>query len=44
MHAKLVAEVEKRQWRADTGQEFEDSMGNVLDRKTWEDLAKSGLL
>ena len=44
VHAKLTARVEQRAWRADTGQEFEDSLGNVLDRKTYEDLAKQGLL
>jgi splicing factor 3A subunit 3 len=44
VHSKLVANVEKRQWNPDTGQDFEDSLGNVLDRKTFEDLAKQGLL
>jgi splicing factor 3A subunit 3 len=44
VHAKLVARVEKSQWNAEKGQDFEDSHGNVLDRKTYEDLAKMGYL
>ncbi len=44
VHAKLVARVERAQWNPDKGQDFEDSHGNVLDRKTYEDLAKMGYL
>ena len=39
-----MTQLEQRQWKPEGGQEFEDSLGNVLDRKTWEDLAKQGLL
>ena len=36
---------EKRSaFKADTRVEFEDSEGNVLNRRTYEDLARQGLL
>lgn len=42
--AKLCTSVSKEVFRADADEEFEDSMGNVLNRKTYEDLARHGML
>ncbi|RYE96663.1 MAG: DUF3449 domain-containing protein, partial [Methanobacteriota archaeon] len=44
LYAKLQAEVIAEQFTLDDGEEFEDSMGNVVNRKTYEDLARQGLL
>lgn len=33
-----------QQWEPDAGEQFEDSLGNVLDRRTYEDLSRQGLL
>jgi splicing factor 3A subunit 3 len=44
VHSKLLARLDKAQWNPDKGQDYEDSQGNVLDRKTFEDLAKMGFL
>lgn len=35
---------EKERWKPDTDEEFEDSAGNVVTRKTFEDLQRQGLL
>ena len=40
MHPLLTQE----QYDAEKEEEFEDSEGNVLDRRTFEDLARQGLL
>ena len=42
--AKLKANKEKERWQADREEEFEDSLGNVVTKKTYEDLRKQGLL
>lgn len=34
----------QEQYDAEKEEEFEDSEGNVLDRRTFEDLARQGLL
>ena len=44
LHAKLMASAQKDTWQAEFEEEFEDSEGNVFDKKTYEDLAKQGLL
>lgn len=46
LHAKLKQEAEKSAWKADgpNGEELEDSEGNVLDRATYRDLERQGLL
>jgi hypothetical protein len=36
--------LERSNWKAEAGEEFEDSLGNVLDKKTYNDLLKQGLL
>ena len=41
---RLKNEVQKVEWDPDRDEEFEDSEGNVLNRKTFEDLARQGML
>lgn len=41
---KLKTDKEKASFHNDDQEEFEDSMGNVMNRKTYEDLARQGLL
>ena len=31
-------------WQADNEEEFEDTLGNVVNKKTYEDLRRQGLL
>ena len=33
-----------QRWRADQEEEFEDSTGNVVNRKVYNDLKRQGLL
>jgi splicing factor 3A subunit 3 len=40
----LKAQLTSGAWRPEEGEEFEDSLGNVLDKKTYQDLARQGLL
>mmetsp|Transcript_18773 Transcript_18773/g.27708 ORF Transcript_18773/g.27708 Transcript_18773/m.27708 type:complete len:518 (+) Transcript_18773:90-1643(+) len=44
LFAKLKMSLNGDQWTAEAGEEFEDSEGNVLNRRTYEDLARQGLL
>ena len=44
LHAKLREGREREAWRADADEEFEDTHGNVLNRRTYEDLARAHLL
>ena len=44
LYAKLRVELSTEAWRPDVDEEFEDSHGNVLDRRTFEDLARANLL
>ena len=44
LHAKLQGAMKEEQFAGDTEEEFEDSEGNVLNRRTYEDLARQGLL
>eukprot|EP01128_Nolandella_sp_AFSM9_P006276 TRINITY_DN3187_c0_g1_i1.p1 TRINITY_DN3187_c0_g1~~TRINITY_DN3187_c0_g1_i1.p1 ORF type:complete len:459 (+),score=129.05 TRINITY_DN3187_c0_g1_i1:61-1437(+) len=40
----LIENAEKKRWDGDTMEEYEDSEGNVMNRKTMQDLAAQGLL
>ncbi|CAE7871399.1 noi, partial [Symbiodinium sp. KB8] len=42
--ARVQAEMKETEWNAAADEEFEDSVGNVMNRKTYEDLARQGLL
>lgn len=44
MYEKLKDQIDAESWDATAEEEFEDSEGNVLNRKTFEDLARQGLL
>lgn len=41
---KISAEKETHRWNPEHDEEFEDSHGNVVNRKTYEDLKRQGLL
>ena len=42
--ARLKIELAEEKFVPDRDMEFEDSEGNVFDKKTYENLAKQGLL
>lgn len=42
--AKLKAERGQSDWNPELDEEFEDGQGNVMNRKTYADLARQGLL
>jgi splicing factor 3A subunit 3 len=44
LYEKIKADLANEQFVLERHEEFEDSQGNVLDRKTYEDLARQGLL
>ena len=44
LYAKLKRQLEAEHFQVETGEEFEDTEGNVMDRKTYDDLARQGLL
>lgn len=41
---KLKKSKNVEKWKPDTEEEFEDTAGNVVNRKTYEDLRRQGLL
>jgi len=41
---KLKQEKQQVDFKMDQEEEFEDSQGNVMSRKTYEDLRRQGLL
>eukprot|EP01087_Luapelamoeba_hula_P012791 TRINITY_DN3608_c0_g1_i1.p1 TRINITY_DN3608_c0_g1~~TRINITY_DN3608_c0_g1_i1.p1 ORF type:complete len:506 (-),score=126.50 TRINITY_DN3608_c0_g1_i1:75-1592(-) len=41
---KIKTDSKYREWRPDDEMEFEDKEGNVLTKKTYDDLAKQGIL
>ncbi|XP_052807476.1 splicing factor 3A subunit 3-like [Mya arenaria] len=41
---KIKVTKETDRWRPDTEEEFEDSIGNVVNKKTYEDMKRQGLL
>uniref|UniRef100_A0A8C4T338 Splicing factor 3a, subunit 3 n=1 Tax=Erpetoichthys calabaricus TaxID=27687 RepID=A0A8C4T338_ERPCA len=42
--AKLKTQKASERWQPDTEEEYEDSSGNVVNKKTYEDLKRQGLL
>ena len=44
LHHKLLEDSKKTKFNPDVEEEFEDSEGNVLDKRTYIDLQKQGLL
>lgn len=44
LYAKLKGKLDTTLWTAETNEEYEDSEGNVMSRRTYEDLARQGLL
>ncbi|KAL3882818.1 hypothetical protein ACJMK2_029124 [Sinanodonta woodiana] len=42
--SKIKQNKETERWRPDTEEEYEDSSGNVVNKKTFEDLKRQGLL
>ncbi|CAM9136351.1 unnamed protein product [Chrysoparadoxa australica] len=44
LYSRLKGKLEEDQWKAEAGEEYEDSEGNVLNQRTYEDLARQGLL
>lgn len=41
---KLKGQKTAERWQPEAEEEFEDSMGNVVNKKTFEDLKRQGLL
>lgn len=41
---KLKVQKNSERWQPETEEEYEDSQGNVVNRKTYEDLKRQGLL
>ena len=41
---RLRGELTQGQWRPEVQEEFQDSAGNVLTKRTYEDLTRQGLL
>lgn len=41
---KICEDKNKVKWSAETDEEYEDSLGNVVNRRTFEDLKRQGLL
>lgn len=41
---KLKTQKQGERWIPEQEEEFEDSQGNVVNRKTYEDLKRQGLL
>lgn len=44
LYAKIKDALDKEQWNAEDNEEYEDREGNVLNRRTYEDLARQGLM
>ncbi|CAH1800257.1 unnamed protein product, partial [Owenia fusiformis] len=42
--AKIKSSKDMERWRPDTEEEYEDSAGNVVSKKTFDDLKRQGLL
>jgi splicing factor 3A subunit 3 len=41
---KIKYQKTAERWQPEVEEEFEDSMGNVVNKKTFEDLKRQGLL
>jgi len=44
LHRRLQSLTQEGAWKPDVEEEFEDADGNVLNKKTYEDLRRQGLL
>ena len=44
LYNKIKGSIKVEQFVGEIDEEFEDSEGNVLNRRTYEDLARQGLL
>ncbi|CAB1102583.1 unnamed protein product [Ectocarpus sp. CCAP 1310/34] len=44
LYAKTKDSLDKEQWNPEDNEEYEDGEGNVLNRRTYEDLARQGLM
>ena len=44
LHEKLMRESQESQFRPDMEEEFEDEDGNLLNKKTYLDMRKQGLI
>lgn len=44
LYAKIKDSLDKELWNAEDNEEYEDGEGNVLNRRTYEDLARQGLM
>lgn len=44
LYSKIQASIHSVQFTTDADEEFEDTEGNILNRRTYEDLARQGLL
>ncbi len=44
MHRKLLMETEVSQFNPDLEEEYEDDDGNILKKKTYNDLRRQGLI
>lgn len=44
LHEKLMRESQEAQFRPDIEEEFEDNEGNLLNKKTYLDMKKQGLI
>lgn len=42
--SKIKTNKESERWKPDTEEEFEDTTGNVFNKKTYDDLKRQGLL
>lgn len=41
---KLKSQKQQERWLPEQEEEYEDSLGNVVNKKTFEDLKRQGLL
>lgn len=44
LHEKLMRESQESQFRPDMDEEFEDNEGNILNKRTYTDMKKQGLI
>lgn len=44
LHEKLLRESQESQFRPDVDEEFEDNDGNILNKRTYTDMKKQGLI
>jgi splicing factor 3A subunit 3 len=44
LYSKIKGKIEMEVWNKEAGEEYEDRDGNVLNRRTYEDMARQGLL